>query len=161
MLYGKEKVKQFLPHRDPFLFIHGIKSIVFPNLKAGQRPQDQDIVGSSVVGYFQVLPEMPMFQGHFPGNPILPGVIQIEMMAQAAGFPLTVIHENLWVDKIEMALLSVTNSKFRKPIRPQMEIDIHVTCTKRRGPVFSYDGVIKNQDEVLSESSFLASIKIL
>lgn len=161
MLYGPEKVKEFLPHRDPFLFINGIKSIVFPGIKPGQKPQDKDLVGSSVVGFFRVLPDMPMFQGHFPGNPILPGVIQIEMMAQAAGFPLTVIHENLWVDKIEMALMSVSSTKFRKPIRPQMDLDIHVTCTKRRGPVYSYDGIIKNQDEVMSESSFLASIKIL
>lgn len=161
MLYGQEKVKEFLPHRDPFLFINGIKSITFPAVSPGVQPQDKDLVGSSVVGCFWVLPDLPMFQGHFPGNPILPGVIQIEMMAQAAGFPLTVVHENLWVDKIEMALMSVTSTKFRKPIRPNMEIDIHVTCTKRRGAVFSYEGLITHHEEVMSESSFLASIKIL
>lgn len=84
MLMDKNLVMKFLPHRDPFLFVDSVKEIVLPPELEGQSgpfTQQQLIGGKSVCNY-RVDDSVKVLEGHFPGNPILPGVVQVEMMAE-------------------------------------------------------------------------------
>lgn len=143
----KEDVLKFLPHRSPFLFVDTVDSIV----------------DGKVVANFYVDEKMDLFKGHFPGRPVLPGVIQIEMMAQAACMGLKILFQEKdpsSIGKLEVALLKVENAKFRRPILPGMHLKIFAVCTKSRGKTHCYDCHIKNDNEIMSEASLMASHNI-
>jgi 3-hydroxyacyl-[acyl-carrier-protein] dehydratase len=116
MLIDLESVKEFLPHREPFLFVDEVKGITLREGISTENLTVKDIVGAQIEASFYTREDHPIFAGHFPGNPILPGVVQIEMMAQASSFALMKAFPN-WRDlKMEVMLLGVTSAKFRKPI---------------------------------------------
>lgn len=93
-------VEDILPHRPPFLFVSRIVSLE---------------VGKSAVTEFDVTPDLAIFQGHFPGEPILPGVIILEMLAQSGGLSLLAAEE--YRGKLAY-LAAVESARFRKPVRP-------------------------------------------
>ena len=160
MNIGIEEVKEFLPHRSPFLFVDRIDDIL---LKEGTPEKEtyevKDVVGGTVKGTYTTKADHPIFAGHFPGNPILPGVVQIEMMAQFSSFAFMKIYPN-WRDlKMEVMLLGVNSAKFRKPIFPDMELKITTECEKVRGPFMTNNCIIHHKDEVMSEASVLATVK--
>ena len=115
MLMNHDEVVSFLPHRDPFLFIDEVVSAKlrddFPTAKGSGL---KDLEGSSSEATFFTNPDLDIFRGHFPGRPILPGVIQVEMMGQAASFVMTTLYEDYSHVKLEMALLGIDNAKFRR-----------------------------------------------
>ncbi|MBF0297763.1 MAG: beta-hydroxyacyl-ACP dehydratase [Oligoflexia bacterium] len=158
----KEQVLKFLPHRDPFLFIDSVESIVNA---ANERISDKgladikEMVGIVVTSNYFVRDNLEIFKGHFPGNPILPGVVQIEMMAQCSCFGLIHLFKSKDLDniKLEVALLKVDNAKFRKPIRPNMQLKIVSKCVKVRGNTVRYHGQIFCSDEMMSEVEILAT----
>lgn len=160
MLFDKEKVLRFLPHRDPFLFIDSVSEVHFDGLDKGKSPTRENLLGNEVIAHFHVRNDLPLFAGHFPDNPILPGVIQVEMMAQASGFAVPVIYPNILGKNAEMALLGISSAKFRRPVLPGMDLVIKTKCTKMRGPVMSYIGQIYSDGLLMSEVEFLASIKV-
>lgn len=157
-----DAVKSFLPHRDPFLFVDGVKEIILSEESKGRDELEmKDLIGSTVVGLYKTKKEHPIFEGHFPGNPILPGVVQIEMMAQVSSFALMKAVPN-WRDmKMDVMLLSVNSSKFRKPVFPEMELEIHTKCTKIRGPFMTNECVVYHNGEAMSEASVMASVKFV
>jgi 3-hydroxyacyl-[acyl-carrier-protein] dehydratase len=160
MLMEKAQVMNFLPHRDPFLFIDGVKEIIIPDeLKSQQGPfTAQQLIGGKSICTFKVDNSVKVLEGHFPGDPILPGVVQVEMMAQAASFLAIYCkpHEN---SKIEVALLGVDSARFRKPVVPLMDLEIHATLTKVRGPIQMYDCEIYANGDLMSQTSVMASLK--
>lgn len=163
MLYDKKQVMQFLPHRDPFLFIDTVKDVILPeSLKDKKGPfKPADIVGGKSICTFKVDNYVKVLEGHFPGFPILPGVIQVEMMAQAASFLTTYcIEKPIEQTKLEVQLLSVESAKFRKPVIPPMDLEIHSTLTKVRGPMQMYDCEIFSNGELIANCSVMASLKI-
>lgn len=163
MLMDKNQVMRFLPHRDPFLFIDTVKEIVLPEGLRGQSGPftPTQLIGGKSVCTFRVDNSVKVLEGHFPGNPILPGVVQVEMMAQAASFLCTrCLTKPVEEVKIDVALLGVDSARFRKPITPDMELEIHSVLTKIRGPVHMYDCEIYVNGELMSQSSVMASIKI-
>lgn len=156
MYLDKEKVKSFLPHREPFLFIDSVESISFPDDRS-KADKTEDLVGCEIYAKYFVNPDHPILAGHFPGNPIVPGVVQVEMMAQASSFALCKLFEKPFEEiNLKLALLSITNAKFRKPIKPNMELKIVALCTKFRGKHSSYDCKIFHNDELMSEASLFA-----
>lgn len=163
MLMDKNQVMKYLPHRDPFLFIDSVKEIVMTEeSKSLPRPlTPSQLIGCKSVCNFKVDDSVKVLEGHFPGNPILPGVVQIEMMAQAASFLcLNCLEKPIEETKLTVVLISVDSARFRKPIIPPMNLEIHSTLTKVRGPFQMYDCEIYSEGELLSQCSVMASLKI-
>lgn len=163
MLMDKSKVMQFLPHRDPFLFIDGVKELILPeSLKDQKGPfTPQQIVGGKSICTFKVDDSVKVLEGHFPGAPILPGVVQVEMMAQAASFLcLFCIEKPIEQSKLEVQLLGVDSARFRKPVIPPMDLEVHATLTKVRGPIQWYECELFSNGELISQTSVMASLKI-
>jgi 3-hydroxyacyl-[acyl-carrier-protein] dehydratase len=163
MILDKKQVMAFLPHRDPFLFIDTVKSITLPESLQGKTGPftPQQMIGGKSVCTFKVDNSVKVLEGHFPGYPILPGVVQVEMMAQAASF--LVIHcleKPIEEAKLDVQLLGVDSARFRKPVVPPMDLEIHATLNKVRGPIQMYDCELYSNGELIAQTSIMASLKI-
>ena len=162
MLMNKEKVLEYLPHREPFLFIDSLESMELPeNVKNQEVRTARDLVGTVVVCHFEVKEELDILRGHFPGNPILPGVVQVEMMAQSCAFVslgLTGIDEDT---SVKTLLLGVESAKFRKPVHPGMKLLITATIDSCRGTIAQYHCSITSNGEKISEAKILAKLDIV
>lgn len=111
-----------LPHRYPFLLVDKIVDI------------DGD---NSAVGIKNVTVNEPHFQGHFPEQPVMPGVLIIEAMAQTAGY--ICIHAS-GEDKPNLVyFMTIDNAKFRRPVVPGDRLEIHVKKLKQRGNIWKFD----------------------
>ena len=164
MLLDLKQVMAFLPHRDPFLFIDSVTAIELPEALRGKNGPFKvpELVGGKAFCRFDVKPTTKVLEGHFPGYPILPGVVQVEMMAQASAFLMIhALNGPIEEAKLDVALLAVDGAKFRKPVLPGMVLDISATLTKVRGPMNFYAAQIHCQGELMSEANFLASLRIL
>ncbi len=159
MLVNKENVLKFLPHRDPFLFIDGVEKVeaAVPFVE-GHFLTPKEIIDSVVTANWHARADHPIFVGHFPGKPILPGVVQVEMMAQAASFSYFLVCEDPYNQDMDVALLGVDKARFRKPILPNMDLVITCKSIKVRGPINSFDCQVHVGGELMSECSVLAQI---
>lgn len=163
MLLDKKQVMDFLPHRDPFLFIDTVKEIILPeSLKDKKGPfTTAEIIGTKSICTFKVDNSVKVLEGHFPGYPILPGVVQIEMMAQAASFmAIHCLEKPIEQAKLDVQLLGVDSARFRKPVIPPMDLEIHSFLNKVRGPIQMYDCEIFCDGDLISQTTVMASLKI-
>ena len=140
MIMSRAEIKKFLPHRDPFLFID-----VVLELEPGER----------IVALKRFKPEEGFFRGHFPGNPVVPGVIIVEALAQAGGILAYVTDPE--VKKIP-ALVGLDNVKFRKPVLPSMEVKLNVLILKRRAQMWKMKGDAFVEGIKVAEAEILASL---
>ena len=136
-----EDIKKLIPHRKPFLFINECKIIEKGKIGKSYRVFGQD-------EYF--------FEGHFPNNPIVPGVVIVEGMAQTAG---VVVSENLTNDKNKNVLfMSINKAKFRKPVLPNYKICFYVEMKNSIKNVYKFSGKAYHNDVLVAESEFSAMI---
>jgi len=163
--YNKNQIMDFLPHRKPFLFLDSVDNIVFPSSLSSY---DQDIIntkifiGSQVEGSFFVDPKLEILRGHFPGQPVLPGVVQVEIMAQMCPFIFHHAYKELMSQiKINIALLGIEKAKFKKPIYPGMNLKMVSSLLKVRGIFQSYECTIFCDEEKMSTAQIFASIEFL
>ena len=163
MLFNNDEVKSFLPHRDPFLFVDSVEEVTLP--PGINENEDglalKDCVGATVTASFYTKKDLDIFSGHFPENPVLPGVIQVEMMAQASCFMSSKVYKDPGKFKLEVALMGASHCKFRKPVLPDMNLTIKAKLVKVRGPIISYEGQIYHGETLMSEASLLASVKFI
>ncbi|MCK5882141.1 MAG: beta-hydroxyacyl-ACP dehydratase [Bacteriovoracaceae bacterium] len=161
MKYSNEEVKQFIPHREPFLFVDSVESVIHPEIAEGKLALSaKELVGVKVITNYRTKKEHPIFEGHFPENPIFPGVCQVEMMAQACCFGVTKMLERPLEANLEVALMGVDSAKFRKPVLPETDLRVEAVCIKVRGPVMSYEAKLFAGDELKSQCTILASVRI-
>jgi 3-hydroxyacyl-[acyl-carrier-protein] dehydratase len=133
-----DDILKCLPHRYPFLMVDKIIDI----------DGDESAVGIKNITYNE-----PIFQGHFPENPVFPGVLIIEGMAQTAGATV-IAHDAMNEGKKIVLLITVDKAKFRKPARPGDRLEYHIKKLQRRRTVGRYeakamvDGVVVAEAEV-------------
>ena len=131
-----------LPHRYPFLMIDRIIDI------------DGD---DSAVGIKNVTFNEPIFQGHFPGNPVFPGVLIIEGMAQTAG-AIVIAHDGAAGGKKVVLMLTIDKAKFRKPAHPGDRLEYHIRKIQRRRSVGRYEARAMVDGQLIAEAEIGAMI---
>ena len=141
-MYTIEDIMKVLPHRYPFLLVDRI-------LEIEEKKR--------IVGLKNVTINEPFFQGHFPGHPIMPGVLIIEAMAQAGGMLLMGSVED--PESKVVYFMSLDNVKFRRPVKPGDQIRFELEIVQLRGTVCKMRGVGKVDGEVVAEADMAAMVR--
>ncbi len=140
-----DKILQYLPHRYPFLLIDKVNIL-------GQYEK--------AVGYKNVTMNEPHFTGHFPENPIMPGVLIVEAMAQTAAILIMVSDDMAGKDGKGKSVLfmGIENTKFRKPVVPGDVLELEVQSMQGRLNVWKMSAIAKVNGQKVAESQFSAMI---
>lgn len=135
-----QEIQAILPHRYPFLLLDKVLTVT---------------PGESVVAQKNVTINEPFFQGHFPGNPVMPGVLQLEAMAQAGAVAILTLPKF----KGKVAYFGgIKKAKFRQIVRPGDVLKIEVTLDKLRDQIGSGQGTIKVDDKIVCAAEFIFAI---
>ena len=140
-MIGIDEIMTYLPHRYPFLLIDRI--VEFEENKR-------------VVGIKNVTINEPFFQGHFPGHPIMPGVLLIEAMAQVGGV-MALKSEAEPLKKV-IYFMSIDKAKFRKPVVPGDQVRFELELIKKRSAIRTFKGVALVDGAVVAEAEMMAMI---
>jgi 3-hydroxyacyl-[acyl-carrier-protein] dehydratase len=133
------EIQNILPHRYPFLLVDRVIEIE-PNKKA--------------VGLKNVTFNEPFFQGHFPNNPIMPGVLVVEAMAQVSG----ILAMYNGPKGSSVYFMSIDKAKFRKPVVPGDQLRFEVSVLQQRKNVWKFSGKTFVDNKVVAEAEFKAMI---
>ena len=137
------EIMQILPHRYPFLLVDRIES-----LKEGEE----------IVGIKNVSINEPFFVGHFPGNPIMPGVLIIEAMAQVGGVLAFHSSPKEWAGSL-VYFMGMDKVRFRKPVVPGDQLRLQLTTIRQKQKVFKMRGEAYVDDTLVAEAELLAAIE--
>lgn len=140
-MLGIEEIMKILPHRYPFLLVDRII----------------EMEEKRVVAIKNVTINEPFFQGHFPGHPIMPGVLIVEAMAQAGGVLLMGTVDD--PESKVVYFMSIDNIKFRKPVRPGDQLRFEVDIVQLRGKVCRIAAVAKVDGAVVCEAEMAAMVR--
>ena len=138
-----EQIKKLLPHRAPFLFIERLTDI---------------IPFESATGHKAVSFNEPHFAGHFPEFAVMPGVLIVEAMAQAAG--ALIVHSMALRSTPSVFFMCIDKARFRKPVVPGDMLRFPVKALQHRGPVWKFEGQAFVGEALCAESEFSAMIRI-
>ena len=140
------QIMKILPHRYPFLLVDRVLELV---------PQEK------IVGMKNVTINEQFFQGHFPGHPVMPGVLILESMAQVAGIlafagvgSMEEIEKNM-KDKV-IYFMSIDKVKFRRPVVPGDQLRLEVVQTRHRGTIASFEGKAYVGEDLVAEAQMKA-----
>jgi 3-hydroxyacyl-[acyl-carrier-protein] dehydratase len=135
-------ISRILPHRFPFVLVDRVVS-----LSPGER----------IVAYKNVSMNEPWVPGHFPGRPVMPGVLIVEALAQAGGL-LAHATEPFDPDKKLLFFLGIDGCKFRRPVTPGDRLDLTVEVTRRRSNIWKLEGQAHVDGILCAEAGLLAGI---
>ncbi len=135
-----QDIKRMIPHRYPFLLIDRVREID---------------LNKSAVGIKNVTYNEPHFQGHFPAQPIMPGVTIVEAMAQTAAV-LVVMTLDMIDNDMLVYFLSIDKCKFRHPVTPGDQLELHVKVIRGRGKLWRFYGEGVVDGKVVAEAEFNA-----
>jgi beta-hydroxyacyl-ACP dehydratase FabZ len=135
------EIMSYLPHRYPFLLIDRIVE-----LEADKR----------IVGIKNVTINEPFFQGHFPGHPIMPGVLLLEAMAQVGGV-FALKSDPKAADKV-IYFMSIDKAKFRKPVVPGDQVRFELELLKKRSNIMAFRGIALVDGGMVAEAEMMAMI---
>jgi 3-hydroxyacyl-[acyl-carrier-protein] dehydratase len=139
------EIQKILPHRYPFLLVDKIT---------------QMSEGENIVGYKNVSISEPVFEGHFPGHPIYPGVMILEGMAQAGGV-LALKSSGLSDEELKnkvIYFMSIDKAKFRSPVKPGDRLEYRISVLKLRKNLIVLDGKAFVDDQLVSEAELKAMV---
>ena len=136
------RIMEMIPHRYPFLMIDRVINVI---------PDE------SAIGIKNVSINEGHFQGHFPRQPVMPGVLIVESMAQTAAVLVVETLEGAAAGKL-VYFMSIDEARFRKPVFPGHSLHIHVTKQRNRGSVWKFRGEARVGSLLMSEAVFTAMI---
>jgi beta-hydroxyacyl-ACP dehydratase FabZ len=134
------EIRAILPHRYPFLLVDRIV----------------ELEAERVVGIKNVTNDEPFFQGHFPDFPVMPGVLIVEAMAQAAG--VLVLKSMPDRDKKLVLLVAIEGAKFRKPVVPGDQLRLEMKVVKRKASVAKMAGVATVDGAIVAEAEVMCKL---
>jgi 3-hydroxyacyl-[acyl-carrier-protein] dehydratase len=140
------EIQKILPHRYPFLLVDRVTDI--------QK-------GEALTGFKNVSISENVFQGHFPGHPIYPGVMILEGLAQAGGILAFKSMDNLTEEEVKnkvVYFMSIDKAKFRTPVRPGDRLEYRVSVIKRKGAIWVLKGEAYVDGKLVSEAELKAMI---
>ncbi len=136
------EIQKLLPHRYPFLLVDRVTEIV---------PEQR------LVAYKNVTVNEPFFEGHFPGHPVMPGVLIVEALAQASAL-LAYKSSGMNPEEKVTYLMGVDGARFRKPVTPGDRLELTVEVIRHKGAVWKTRGTARVDGQVVSEAEFLATV---
>ncbi len=141
-MIDNQRIRDLIPHRHPFLFVDEVVEI--------------DTEEPSIVARKYVAAEEPYFAGHFPGRPIMPGVLIVEALAQAA---LVCLFESKLVEPgTEFFFTGIEQVKFRHPVFPGDTLELRAKMLKRRAALWKFEGRASMQGRTVAEGVFTAYV---
>jgi 3-hydroxyacyl-[acyl-carrier-protein] dehydratase len=135
------EIMKILPHRHPFLLVDRIVE---------HEP------GKKIVGLKNVTINEPFFPGHFPGHPVMPGVLIIEAMAQVGGI-LAYLASNDEIRKKVCYFVAIDNAKFRRPVMPGDQLRIEMEAVSNRRNIWVFNGKVFVDDKLTTEAELKAT----
>ncbi|MCX8026499.1 MAG: 3-hydroxyacyl-ACP dehydratase FabZ [Thermodesulfovibrionales bacterium] len=139
MIVEHKEICSILPHRYPFLFIDKVIDIE---------------EGKKAVGIKNLTINEPFFQGHFPDNPVMPGVLVVEAMAQTAG----ILAYKSGVKGNSIFFMSIEKAKFRRPVFPGDQLMLEIRLLHRRNTVCKFEGLAYVDNKLVAEAEFTAMV---
>lgn len=136
------QIQEILPHRYPFLLVDRVVE-----LEEGVR----------IKAYKNVTMNEAFFQGHFPGHPVMPGVLIIEAMAQAVALLAARTNDIEMAGKV-IYLAGLDGVRFRRPVVPGDRLDLEGTVVKRKGPLWKLQGIASVDGERVAEAELMATL---
>lgn len=136
------EIQKLLPHRYPFLLVDRVVAL---------EP------GKKLTAWKNVTFNEPFFNGHFPGQPVMPGVLVLEALAQACALLAYKSQKEMDLSNKVIYLMAVDKAKWRKPIVPGDRVVLEVEVLKQKGPVFKQKGVAWVDGQKAAEAEFLAT----
>ena len=136
------RIMRAIPHRYPFLMIDRVLEMV---------------LGRSAIGIKNVTMNEPFFEGHFPGHPVMPGVLIIEAMAQTAAVLVVETIGPAAQGKV-VYFMSIEGAKFRRPVVPGDQLRIHIAKERSRGSVWKFHAVARVDGVSVAEATYAAMI---
>ena len=141
-VYNTQEIMEILPHRHPFLLIDTIEELE-PGVRA--------------VGRKNVTFNEPYFAGHFPGNPVMPGVLIMEALAQAAGILSFKTMGSLPDANSVFYFVGIDNARFKKPVTAGDQLHLHVEITRQMRGIWKYKAEAKVDGEVVAEAELMCA----
>jgi 3-hydroxyacyl-[acyl-carrier-protein] dehydratase len=138
-----EGIQRLLPHRPPFLLVDRVVAF------------EKDLSLTAIKG---VTMNEPFFTGHFPGHPVMPGVLILEALAQAAALLACLSLAPEQVSNTVTYLMGIDGARFRRPVVPGDRLELQVKVTKRKGMVWKQTGQALVDGEVVAEADFMAML---
>ena len=135
-------ILKHLPHRYPFLLVDRVLSC---------EP------GNSIHAYKNVSINEPFFVGHFPHHPVMPGVLIMEALAQAAGILSFKTMGELPSDDSVFYFVGIDNARFKKPVSAGDQLHFHVEITRQMRGIWKYRAVAKVDDEIVAEADLMCA----
>ncbi|MCM2972311.1 MULTISPECIES: 3-hydroxyacyl-ACP dehydratase FabZ [Larsenimonas] len=142
MVMDINEIREYLPHRYPFLLIDRVTELT---------------TGESIVGYKNVSINEPFFNGHFPEHPIMPGVLIIEALAQAAGILGFKTVNKLPRDGYIYYLVGSDNVRFKRPVLPGDRLRLEATMIKARRGIWKFSCQAHVDDELVCEADIICA----
>lgn len=144
--YSVVDIMNLLPHRFPFLLVDRVEEIL--------RPESGARVGRKIRAIKNVTINEPFFPGHFPHRPVMPGVLQIEAMAQVAALACAEVDG----PKMDVAIAGINDARFRRPVVPGDTLEITAEVLKDRAQMLVIKCEARVQGQIVSETEMIAKM---